>query len=86
MQFKTVFSSFKDVKVIQFSSMQDAFLGFADKVSLFVSLSFGFIFAEPVDLLSYFLLMLCEINLCSDKGREIQESHEAVCWYMVLCG
>ncbi|KAL2548105.1 xyloglucanase [Forsythia ovata] len=29
--FKTIFSSFKDVKVIQFSSMQDAFLGFADK-------------------------------------------------------
>ncbi|PON37475.1 Nucleotide-diphospho-sugar transferase [Parasponia andersonii] len=31
--FKTVFSSFKDVKVIQFSSMQDAFLGFMDKAS-----------------------------------------------------
>ncbi|GMP95158.1 hypothetical protein CsSME_00044308 [Camellia sinensis var. sinensis] len=31
--FKTVFSSFKDVKVIQFSSMQDAFLGFTDKAS-----------------------------------------------------
>ncbi|EEF42538.1 arabinosyltransferase XEG113 [Ricinus communis] len=30
-KFKTVFSSFKDVKVIQFSSMQDAFLGFTDK-------------------------------------------------------
>ncbi|CAH9077595.1 unnamed protein product [Cuscuta europaea] len=30
-KFKTVFSSFKDVKVIQFSSMQDAFLGFSDK-------------------------------------------------------
>ncbi|KAK9277375.1 hypothetical protein L1049_006918 [Liquidambar formosana] len=29
--YKTVFSSFKDVKVIQFSSMQDAFLGFIDK-------------------------------------------------------
>ncbi|GMI95573.1 xyloglucanase 113 [Hibiscus trionum] len=29
--FKTVFSSFKDVKVIQFSSMQNAFLGFTDK-------------------------------------------------------
>ncbi|XP_044467622.1 arabinosyltransferase XEG113-like isoform X2 [Mangifera indica] len=29
--FKTVFSSFKDVKVIQFSSMQDAFTGFTDK-------------------------------------------------------
>ncbi|PSS01286.1 Arabinosyltransferase [Actinidia chinensis var. chinensis] len=29
--FKSVFSSFKDVKVIQFSSMQDAFLGFTDK-------------------------------------------------------
>ncbi|XP_058191570.1 arabinosyltransferase XEG113 [Rhododendron vialii] len=28
---KTAFSSFKDVKVIQFSSMQDAFLGFTDK-------------------------------------------------------
>ncbi|KAH7835883.1 hypothetical protein Vadar_030814 [Vaccinium darrowii] len=28
---KTVFSSFKDVKVIQFSTMQDAFLGFTDK-------------------------------------------------------
>ncbi|KAK2647788.1 hypothetical protein Ddye_015277 [Dipteronia dyeriana] len=28
---KTVFSSFKDVKVIQFSSMQDAFQGFTDK-------------------------------------------------------
>ncbi|CAA0831901.1 xyloglucanase 113 [Striga hermonthica] len=29
--FKTIFSSFKDVKVIQFSSMQEAFLGFTDK-------------------------------------------------------
>ncbi|XP_031272043.1 arabinosyltransferase XEG113 [Pistacia vera] len=29
--FKTVFSSFKDVKVVQFSSMQDAFIGFTDK-------------------------------------------------------
>nr|GLL18066.1 arabinosyltransferase XEG113 [Ipomoea trifida] len=29
--FKTVFSLFKDVKVIQFSSMQDAFQGFTDK-------------------------------------------------------
>ncbi|OVA18359.1 Reticulon [Macleaya cordata] len=29
---KTVFSSFKNVKVIQFSSMQDAFGGFTDKV------------------------------------------------------
>ncbi|XP_042501476.1 arabinosyltransferase XEG113-like isoform X2 [Macadamia integrifolia] len=28
---KTVFSSFKDIKIIQFSSMQDAFQGFADK-------------------------------------------------------
>lgn len=28
---KTIFSSFKNVKVIQFSSMQDAFLGFTDK-------------------------------------------------------
>ncbi|KAJ4950209.1 hypothetical protein NE237_027041 [Protea cynaroides] len=28
---KTVFSSFKDVKVIQFSSMQDVFQGFSDK-------------------------------------------------------
>lgn len=30
--FKTIFSSFKDVKVIQFSSMKDAFQGFSDKV------------------------------------------------------
>ncbi|XP_071919524.1 arabinosyltransferase XEG113-like isoform X1 [Coffea arabica] len=29
--YKTVFSSFKDVEVIQFSSMQDAFSGFTDK-------------------------------------------------------
>ncbi|KAL3613794.1 hypothetical protein CASFOL_041868 [Castilleja foliolosa] len=29
--FKTIFSSYKDVKVIQFSSMQEAFLGFTDK-------------------------------------------------------
>ncbi|CDP12730.1 unnamed protein product [Coffea canephora] len=29
--YKTVFSSFKDVKVVQFSSMQDAFRGFTDK-------------------------------------------------------
>ncbi|XP_070671834.1 arabinosyltransferase XEG113-like [Malus domestica] len=34
--FKTVFSSFKDVKIIQFSSMQDAFAGFTDKASLFI--------------------------------------------------
>ncbi|CAA3032086.1 arabinosyltransferase XEG113 isoform X2, partial [Olea europaea subsp. europaea] len=30
---KTIFSSLKTVKVIQFSSMQDAFLGFTDKAS-----------------------------------------------------
>ncbi|KAF5735133.1 Xyloglucanase [Tripterygium wilfordii] len=30
-KFKSVFSSFKDFKVIQFSSMQDAFTGFIDK-------------------------------------------------------
>lgn len=30
-KFKTTFSSFKDIKVIQFSSMQEAFLGFSDK-------------------------------------------------------
>ncbi|KAL1552668.1 arabinosyltransferase XEG113-like protein [Salvia divinorum] len=29
--FKTIFSPLKDVKVIQFSSMQEAFLGFSDK-------------------------------------------------------
>ncbi|XP_047338278.1 arabinosyltransferase XEG113 [Impatiens glandulifera] len=29
--YKSIFSSFKDVKVIQFSSMQDAFAGFTDK-------------------------------------------------------
>ncbi|KAL3498037.1 hypothetical protein ACH5RR_040769 [Cinchona calisaya] len=29
--YKTIFSSFKDVKVIQFSTMQDAFRGFSDK-------------------------------------------------------
>ncbi|CAL1373844.1 unnamed protein product [Linum trigynum] len=29
--FRTTFDSFKDVKVIQFSSMQDTFLGFTDK-------------------------------------------------------
>ncbi|XP_022941191.1 arabinosyltransferase XEG113-like [Cucurbita moschata] len=29
--FKAIFSTFKDVKVIQFSTMQDAFLGFSDK-------------------------------------------------------
>lgn len=38
LQLKTVFSSFKDVKVIQFSSMQDAFLGFTEKASPFVKL------------------------------------------------
>ncbi|KAK6934081.1 Nucleotide-diphospho-sugar transferase [Dillenia turbinata] len=31
--FKTAFSAFKDVKVIHFSSIQDAFLGFTDKAS-----------------------------------------------------
>ncbi|XWS49431.1 hypothetical protein CRYUN_Cryun12cG0003200 [Craigia yunnanensis] len=31
--FKAVFSSFKEVKVIQFSSMQDAFLGFTGKAN-----------------------------------------------------
>ncbi|KAJ1396827.1 Tetratricopeptide-like helical domain superfamily [Sesbania bispinosa] len=35
--FIKVFSSFKDVKVIQFSSMQDAFTGFMDKARLFCS-------------------------------------------------
>ncbi|XP_050232791.1 arabinosyltransferase XEG113 [Mercurialis annua] len=30
-KFKAIFASFKDVKVIQFSSMQDAFLGFTHK-------------------------------------------------------
>lgn len=32
-QFKAIFSTFKDVKVIQFSTMQDAFPGFSDKVT-----------------------------------------------------
>lgn len=31
-QLKMVFSSFKDIKIIQFSSMQDAFEGFTDQV------------------------------------------------------
>ncbi|KAL5991448.1 hypothetical protein ACLOJK_012357 [Asimina triloba] len=31
--FTTIFSSFKDVKVIRFSSMEDAFQGFTDKAS-----------------------------------------------------
>ncbi|CAI9094971.1 OLC1v1030816C1 [Oldenlandia corymbosa var. corymbosa] len=31
--YTTVFSAYKDIKVIQFSSMQDAFKGFADKVN-----------------------------------------------------
>lgn len=30
-EFRAVFSSFKNVKVLQFSSMQDAFIGFTDK-------------------------------------------------------
>ncbi|KAK4486282.1 hypothetical protein RD792_008952 [Penstemon davidsonii] len=38
--FKTIFASFKDVKVIQFSSMQDAFLGFTDKACYFPSILF----------------------------------------------
>ncbi|KAL8201176.1 hypothetical protein R6Q57_012515 [Mikania cordata] len=38
---KTVFTPLKNVKVIQFSSMQDAFLGFTDKAS---NLSLFFIF------------------------------------------
>ena len=42
LQFKAVFSSFEDVKVIQFSSMQDAFLGFTDKASLFIKLQLLF--------------------------------------------
>ncbi|KAM0964101.1 hypothetical protein ACFX2I_022972 [Malus domestica] len=41
--FKTVFSSFKDVKIIQFSSMQDAFAGFTDKASLFIVFGFSFL-------------------------------------------
>lgn len=50
MQFKTIFSSFKDVKVIQFSSMQDAFPGFTDKASLFdIFFFFGLILmVEPL--------------------------------------
>ena len=32
-QFKAIFSSFNDVKVIKFSSVEDAFTGFSDKAS-----------------------------------------------------
>lgn len=49
-QFMKVFSSFKDVKVIQFSSMQDAFTGFKDKARPILSfcLSFPSVFASKV--------------------------------------
>lgn len=47
-QFTKVFSSFRDVKVIQFSSMQDAFKGFTDKVRPFclLCLKFCFVFVS----------------------------------------
>lgn len=40
LQYMKVFSSFKDVKVIQFSSMQDAFTGFSDKARTTLLISF----------------------------------------------
>lgn len=85
MQFKTVFSSFKDVKVINFSSMKNAFLNFTDKASSFLPLvdfiiSFG---NESTFFLSYAETM-CNIYL--DKRREIQETRETVCRHMVLRG
>ena len=40
LQFMKVFSSFKDVKVIHFSSVQDAFTGFADKARPFCCFCF----------------------------------------------
>lgn len=33
-----------------------------------------------------FIMFWWYMNLCSGKGREIQEPREAVRWYMVLCG
>lgn len=40
LQYMKVFSSFKDIKVIQFSSMQDAFSGFSDKARTTTLISF----------------------------------------------
>lgn len=40
LQYMKIFSSFKDIKVIQFSSMQDAFTGFSDKARTTLLISF----------------------------------------------
>lgn len=85
-QFKTVFSAFKDVKVLQFSSMQDAFQGFTDKASVFSSsLRSCSNFMNQT-----WLLIFAGIDVnwfkCSGKRRKIQETNEKICWDMVLCG
>lgn len=65
--------------------MQDAFQGFTDKVILALSLSMyicACVCAE-VHPLSYNGIY---VLYGSGKGTKIQESCEAVCGYMVLCG
>lgn len=46
LQFMKVFSSFKDIKVIKFSSVQDAFQGFTDKARKFFFFHMKFYFFE----------------------------------------
>ncbi|KAL0329841.1 UNVERIFIED_CONTAM: Arabinosyltransferase [Sesamum radiatum] len=64
-KFKTIFSSFKDVKVIQFSSMQDAFLGFSDKACCsqpFSTLIFVFSLSPSVNLATGHVMLTPKIH------------------------
>ncbi|KAL0302513.1 UNVERIFIED_CONTAM: Arabinosyltransferase [Sesamum angustifolium] len=64
-KFKTIFSSFKDVKVIQFSSMQDAFLGFRDKACCsqpFSTLIFVFYLSPSVNLATGHVMLTPKIQ------------------------
>lgn len=81
-QFKTIFSSFKDIKVIQFSSMQDAFLGFSDKAS-FISRLFFLVKWSKLKCL-HTITLIMHVTTWSEKGGKIQVSCEEVCRYMVL--
>lgn len=78
-----MFSSLKDVKVIQFSSMQEAFGGFTDKVGSFVLLyvaHFLLISSLSTDPLCCLWILI----LLLGKGREVPETYEEIFGYMVL--
>lgn len=86
MQFKKVFSAFKDVKVIQFSSMQDAFLGFTDKASHSIS----FFFPSSSIYFSSFISIITYLNCLQLNLFRLEKIDSGIVWsgmlaYGVVC-